>query len=374
MGRDHMRVLHVSDVMGGGVLSAVLAMVEATPELDHHLLARSRAGHDTGADPRELFGSVHLLPTNPVAAIVELRRRCRDLFPDVVHAHSSAAGVIARLAGLDAPVVYSPHCFAFERKDLSRRQRGLVAMVERRLASRTDLLVAVSPAELDLGAELGHRHVAYTPNRAAVVGWPIARYRAPMHIVAAGRIVRQKDWHYFLHVKRYAERELGVEATWEWLGGGSRSDEQELERAGVTVSGWVERDQLLSRMSRAQLFLHTAAWEAAPISILEAAALGVPLVVRGIGSLRSLCVPGIGDSATELAEQIRNLAAAQPWRMAQQRSLALAQRCSRENQARRLLDAYARVCPDQRVEPIGTAFVPSPVVVSSIRGEDIRHG
>lgn len=342
-GEVTMRVLHVSEALGGGITSSILAMVEATPQLDHHLLARPRAGHDTGADVAAAFGSVALLPPDPVRAVLAVRRQARDLFPDIVHAHSSIAGAVVRMAGLHGPgIVYSPHCFAFERRDLSRLQRLAYAGVERALAPRTNVLLAVAPNEIDLAVELGHDEVCYAPNRGAEASGETVRHRDPLHIVSVGRLCRQKDWRYFLHVKRYAETQLGLNATWEWLGGGDPEAERCLTEAGVQVSGWIERRDLLRRMTRAQAYLHTAAWEGAPISILEAASLGLPLALRAIPPLDSLGLPGRCDSVAELAHRIKTLQDPQRWHAAQRQSLALAAAHSRDEQGRRLLEAYER--------------------------------
>jgi len=337
-----MRVLHVSEALGGGITSSILAMVEATPQIDHHLLARPRSGHETGADVGAAFGSVALLPHDPVRAVLSVRRQARELFPDIVHAHSSIAGAVVRLAGLNGPrVVYSPHCFAFERRDLSRVQRLAYAGIERALAPRTNVLLAVAPNEIDLAVELGHDEVCYAPNRGAEPKETV-RHRDPLHVVSVGRLCRQKDWRYLLHVKRYAETQLGLDATWEWLGGGDPEAERCLSAAGVQVSGWIERRDLLRRMSRAQAYLHTAAWEGAPISVLEAAALGLPLALRAIPALDSLRLPGRCDSVAELAHRLETLQDPQRWQAAQRQSLALAATHSRAEQGRRLVDAYER--------------------------------
>ncbi|WGL50997.1 glycosyltransferase [Nocardioides sp. BP30] len=339
-----MRILHVSEALGGGITSAISAMVEATPELDHHLLARPRTAHDTGTDLARLFTSVTMLPRNPVAAVGSVRRRVRELFPDIVHAHSSVAGAVVRIAGLrGARVVYSPHCFAFERRDLSALQRRAFTGIERGLAARTDLLLAVAPSELDLAVGLGHDTVAYAPNRPVDPALRRAGFSRPLHIVAAGRICRQKDWHYLLHVKRYAENQLGLRARWTWLGGGEPADERQLAAAGVEVTGWLGQDEILDRLADAQVYLHTAAWEAAPLSILEAASAGLPLAVRSIPPLDSLDLPGLAGSAVALAHRLADLEAPHHWYAAQRASLTLAARHSREHQRRSLLDAYGRV-------------------------------
>lgn len=339
-----MRVLHVTEAMGGGIITSLLGMVRATPEIDHHIIARARPGHDTGDDWPADFGSVRDLPGNPALAVRAIRRAVRDLYPDVVHAHSSLGGVLARVAGLDRTgIVYSPHCFAFERRDISGLQRRAYELAERALARRTDLFVAVAPHEIDLAAAVGHHQIAYIPNRAFLASLGRARPGAPMRVVTTGRISPQKDWRYLLHVKQYAEQQLGVHADWMWLGGGDREGEDALRAAGVDVTGWLDHEELLERLADAQVYLHTAAWEAAPISIFEAATLGLPLVVRGIPPLASLDLPGLAGSVKDLAEGIARLRSWDCWDAAQAASLELAARHSPESQARHLNLAYARV-------------------------------
>lgn len=337
-----MRVLHVSEAMGGGIVSSLLAMVEATPGVDHHLALWQRREHrGTGDDLRAAFGSVHPLPASPPAAIAALRKAQRDLFADVVHAHSSYAGVLARVAGLDHDrLAYSPHCFALERRNTPRWQRRLADVLERALVARTGLLVGVSPYELELAAALGHERTAYVPNRSLLRPRAEATFADPVHVVTVGRVAPQKDWHYFLHVKRYAESELGVRATWEWLGGGDPDGEAALRDAGVAVSGWIPREELAHRLADAQVYLHTAAWEGAPISVFEAASLGLPLAVRAISPLAGLDLPGAAATPAELAGRIRTLTEPGAWTAGQRASLALAGEHSRSAQARTLYQAY----------------------------------
>ncbi len=338
-----MRVLHVSEALGGGVTSAVVAMVESTPEVDHHLYARPRRQHDIGVDTDRHFASVHEMSGNPLTAVRELRAVVRELFPDVVHAHSSVAGVLVRLAGLDRPsIVYSPHCFAFERRDIGGLARRTYRTVERVLAPRTDLFLAVAPHEMDLAAEIGHRQLAYVPNRTMTEHTPRAEFREPMHIVTVGRVAAQKDWRYLVHLKRYIDEHVGLDASWEWLGDGDPEGERALREVGVQVSGWLERDEVMARLADAQAYVHTAAWEAAPISILEAAGLGLPLAVRSEASLDSLALPGMTHGIAELAARLASLDDEDLWDAAQADSLALAARHSPETQGRLLTRAYER--------------------------------
>ncbi|MDP9821548.1 glycosyltransferase [Nocardioides massiliensis] len=357
-----MRVLHVTEAMGGGIVTSLLAMVGSTPEVDHHLIATARPQHETGDGWRERFASSAELPRRLVGGVTALRRRVRELYPDVVHAHSSYAGVMARLAGLDrTKIAYSPHCFAFERRDISGSQRRAFELVERMLARRTDLFVAVAPHEIDLALGLGHEQVAYVPNRSVLAVNRVAGHALPLRVLTTGRVSAQKDWRYFLHVKQYAEQQLGLVAQWQWIGGGDAEGERALRAAGVEVSGWLPREAVLTEMGRAQVYLHTAAWEAAPISILEAAALGLPLAVRAIPPLQSLRLPGLAGSVTELAEALTALRSPEHWANAQVASRALADRHSSRIQGRELQRAYAQVLASAPHPEPASPWVPSPV-------------
>jgi glycosyltransferase involved in cell wall biosynthesis len=361
------RVLHVTEAMGGGVITSLLTMVDATPELEHHLLARPRGDSDTGDDWSRSFTTSGALPANALGAVAAVRRAVGRIRPDAVHAHSSIAGAVVRAAGLrSTPVVYSPHCFPFERRETGPLQRAAYRLVERMLVPRTDVLAAVSPHELDLAVELGHREVTYVANRTLGIPDRAPQHRPRLRIVTVGRVCAQKDWRFFLHVKRCAESQMGLRADWEWLGGGDPDGEEALRRAGVRVSGWIPRVEVLDRLAGAQVYLHTAAWEAAPVSVLEAAAIGLPLVVRAIPSLRSLGIPG-SASVMDVAEQLRRLEDPAAWRHAQRDVRALHARHSRETQAHQLLELYRRVTrrrstPVDRLAPLGAPLLPEEAV------------
>lgn len=336
-----MRVLHVTEAFGGGITTAILAMVESTSDIEHHLLAQARPEHDVGVDTAVHLASSTELPPGLVAGVRAIRETVRRIRPDVLHAHSSIAGALVRTANPDGvKIVYSPHCFAFERTDVSAARRRAYAAIERALVPRTDVFAAVAPHELDLAAALGHEHLAYVPNRTIAADRPRAQFSLPLRIAAVGRLSAQKDAATFIRLSRYVRTHLDVPTEWTWIGGGERRDEQTLRDAGIDVTGWIPHDRLLGRLSSQQVYVHTAAWEAAPISILEAAALGLPMAVRSIASLDSLEVPGRRRGMQPLADRITELTSATAWSYAQDDSLAFAARHGRSRQHEHLWDLY----------------------------------
>jgi glycosyltransferase involved in cell wall biosynthesis len=64
---------------------------------------------------------------------------------------------------------------------------------------------------------------------------------------------------------------------------------------------------VLDKLRTAQVYLHTAAWEGAPVALLEAAASGLAVVARDIPAISSLDVPLRRSTPHELAELVLSL-------------------------------------------------------------------
>ena len=343
-----MSVLHVIESLGGGVLTAVRDYMLSTPEIQHLVLGRERVADLTGETFDGLAEAVGPAPANLLSATRAVSRAYRHHRPDIVHAHSSFAGVWARLARVPpACIVYTPHCYAFERQDINRVARLSYREAERILARRTGLVIGVSPRELTLAKRLNRRqqasyvpNVARVPDPAATEG-PRPEDR-PLTVVGAGRLCHQKDPAFFGTVAGHL-RERAPEIRLRWLGGGDPGDEQMLRSRGVDVTGWIGRAELLREMSTADVYLHTAAWEGAPITLLEAAASGLPIVARRIPALESLDLPRLERTPTEVARRIVELCEPTTYADARAEALALHDRHHPRHQRARLLRAYRDV-------------------------------
>ena len=154
---------------------------------DYEALARPAECVRVGAMTRE----VH--PALDLAALRELTRLFRERRPDVVHAHSSKAGVLARLAARAArvpKVFYSPRGYGFLMEDRPASSRALYKWMER-AASRIGVVAAVSGGEAELArAEAWAPRVVVVPD--AYLGtWPESPEPRPhdgVVLAAAGRL------------------------------------------------------------------------------------------------------------------------------------------------------------------------------------------
>jgi glycosyltransferase involved in cell wall biosynthesis len=303
------RIVHVTESLGGGTARAMFEFVLSTPSAEHHLIACKREGSEIDVELSELFASSVICRSRWLIP-QQLRRKLRELSPDIVHLHSSWAGLLGRMTATPRRVpkprvLYSPHCFFFERANLSRTVRRLAYRVERVLSARTDLSVCVSPHELNsaLGLRMRAVYVPNTSRRMTALPQGSDQVKPPRpRIITIGRVCEQKDPEFFVRVKQECAR-LGIRADWIWIGEGEQALVERLEGEGIEVTGWLHSPGQL--LSSAGVYLHTAAWEASPMSILEAAELGIPLVVRSIPSLASLGLdPSMLDPAS-LAQEVK---------------------------------------------------------------------
>lgn len=306
------RVLHVTESLGAGVASAISAFTEATPEIEHHLLASERGGSTVGLfDGR--IASWAELPRGK-SAMATIRAHEQKLQPDVIHAHSSWAGLLVR-AGSRSPkrVVYSPHCFAFERRDIAPLARLSILVTELALARRGRTVVACSVREAQLARRLGARDVMFVPNVSLLARADDADntstddLSAPrITIVATGRLSEQKDPAVFGEVVRL------LRVSWPdlravWIGDGDLSMREDLRSVGVEVTGWLEPREVRATLKGASVMVHTARWEGFPIAILDAVCLGVPCVVREAPYAEGLDRNVRGADAPDLALRVSEI-------------------------------------------------------------------
>lgn len=304
------RVLHVTECYASGVRRAIDAVASGVTDVEHLLLWRDP--DEEGAAPSAQFTQDRVLPESPWAWPGAVRRAVRDLDPDLIHAHSSWAGVFCRITDVGVPVVYEPHGFRFADPRTGRAMRWLSRGGERLLAPRTALNLALSEHEAASAQQLAPNvPVTIVPNVPSL--GPAARGESPHpacvdpapRVVMIGRMVSQKDPEFFCDVAELVRAEVpGVE--FRWLGSGSDEQVRMAEDRGVSVSGWLNADELEQELAQPQLYLHTARYEGFPISVLDAASMGLPILARDIPCFNGTGIETIEDSPQAAATAVIN--------------------------------------------------------------------
>jgi glycosyltransferase involved in cell wall biosynthesis len=335
-----MRVLHVTEALGGGVQSAIANYIDHLPEVEHAVYSRARDGQSTYSWSRPVEHERYAGGLG--GFFVRLVRKVRQERPDIVHLHSSFAGAARAVLPPGTAVVYSPHCYAMERRDLGAVPRAGFAAVEWLLARHTRAVIAVSPREAELSRRLSARVPVALALNPAPFEAPASRAPSsdPAEVVMVGRISPQKDPGLFAAVAASTR-----EAPWRyvWIGDGDPDARGRLERAGVEVTGWTPPAEAAQRVARARLYLHTAAWEGGPLSAIEAATLGTPVLARDIPSMISLGYAHAGTRPEQLADAvIRYFSDPEYARHVERSTSSVAERSSPTRMSAGVRDAYAK--------------------------------
>lgn len=313
-----LRILHVSEAFGGGIVGVVAPLAERLTDAGHSVAVAYGVRPETPADVRtELSDRVEVfaLPwrkrtcTEQLSAARALRRLVRDWEPDVVHLHSSFAGVVGSMAlGRGQTLVYSPHGYSFTRSTDGRLRRLAYRAAERYVAHRVDVVAAVSESEAEL-ARKAVRAPAVTVVRNGIPlldpgALPDLPPRNGPLVVGMGRADHQRQPE---AAGRILSRVSEV-ADVEWVGGGTPTDDgiRVLESYGVPVTGWLEQAQARARLAQATAYLHWSAWDGLSLAVLEAMAHDVVVVASDIPANREVLSPAqVCATEEEAAELLR---------------------------------------------------------------------
>jgi glycosyltransferase involved in cell wall biosynthesis len=295
------RVLEVTESFATGTMEVVRLISEHVAAEGHEVTIAYGVRPETPEDLRQRIDpSVEVveLPwegrsvSAQVRAARALRRLCRERRPDVIHLHSSFAGGVgaAALAGM-APTVYTPHAYSFLGAESAAR-RMLYRTAETFVAHRVSMVGAVSESEARLARELGARSVEVIPNGVpelddpASAGQPV---NGRLAVVAMGRIVPQR---LPAETARILASVADIAAI-AWIGGAGPDEglAREVQSLGVPVTGWLDRDEAVRRLSEATVLLNWSAWDSHPLGVLEAMASEVLVIGSGIDANRDIVGP-----------------------------------------------------------------------------------
>lgn len=343
-------VVHVAESFASGTASAIADFVRNYPDAEHHLVYSLRAEAVVAPTEFDGFTSAIEMPAGTVARIRFLRDRLRSMEHAadgvvIVHAHSSKAGGYVRMAvrrSRRRPLLYTPHCYAFERQDVSWPVRQAFRALEWVLSFNTTAVGACSPREARLS-----RWAASSPRVVTVpnVRPPDLPKAEPsgqnrrLRVVGNGRLGPQKDPEFFARAFAAAvASHPDIEGV--WIGGGENQYIDMLHEAGVEVTGWLPRQEALDIMATCDLYLHTALWEGFPISIMEAAGMGMPVVSRRRPYLAGVDMPVIIDAPEDLTAAVGELLDVKRLDRARRDTVAALSRNSDSHQAEALEQLY----------------------------------
>ena len=305
-----MKIIHVTEALGGGVAYCLSQLAQAQAATGHQVLIVHSVRLDTPVDsltklfPPPITMSVlpmvtAISPVSDLRALYLLTKLLRAEQPDVIHLHSSKAGVLgraaAKLCGMGDRMFYSPHGFAFLRSDVSSTKQMLFLNLERFASKLGGTVIGCSGTEADLAlTHVGHARTCLVENSVDLSAVPVATGStdARVRVVTSGRICYQKaPW-------RFRDMAVGcadLPADFVWLGDGDlRADVMvggELP-SNMRITGWLPRTDVYAELAQGDIFVLQSLWEGMPLALIEAQAAGLPAVVSDVVGNRDVVIDG----------------------------------------------------------------------------------
>lgn len=271
--------------------------------------------------PNQYFGNT-FNPFRLRKSFLKIKKIVSEFNPDIVHAHSSFAGVITRLVVRNKiPIVFTAHSFAFT--DGASLFRRLIAPVSERFVSKyTSKIICVS----EFDKKLALRYHIAPPEKLVVIHNGVSSQLADtvreQIIVSVGRLAYPKEYGLLLEAFKQADIPMQLEIV------GDGPDKQKIQEQ-IAQLGLASRvilrsnlqgpEEVRDELAKASVFILISKHEGLPMTILEAMAAGLPVIASRVGGIPeeidSFCGILVNNTKEEIAAAIERLSHSEAQKM-----------------------------------------------------------
>lgn len=226
-------------------------------------------------------------PFRALKAFSLVKKTSLEFSPDIVHAHSSFAGVITRIAIRNKiPTIFTAHSWAFT-NGASVFRKVVASIVERYISKYSSKIICVS--EFDRKLALRFR-IAQSEKLVAVhngVKNQDTNSIRSNSIVSVGRLTYPKEYGLLLEAFKQAKVSMNLEII-----GDGPDKESILEKIidlgltdRVSLLGALAPEEVRNKLSSASVFALISKHEGLPLTIIEAMSAGLPVIASRVGGI-----------------------------------------------------------------------------------------
>lgn len=248
--------------------------------------------------------------THDVKAYKKIKQIISEINPDIVHCHSSKAGIVGRLAAKRCgikKIFYTPNAYAFQNPELSTVKRKVYVYAERILSKHTTTLtINVSKGEMKRALE----NEVDKRDKFTLIYNGIPQIELPLkeelrkelglkenvvYVGVTARCAEQKDPFTFLQIAEAVIAQRG-DIEFVYIGDGPLEEEM---RKWVNEKELEDKIHLLGFRKDAfkivgafDIYLSTALYEGLPYSMIEAMRAGVPIIATDVVGNNEVVISG----------------------------------------------------------------------------------
>lgn len=296
-------ILHAAETLKGGVATIVRQLLRSQEKSSFTTYCITPSEHSSQLEnscPRTIeFKGGRRGWINTVRFLIKFVEAVVRTKPDIVHLHSSFAGIFGRLILLLIPkrnkpiVVYTPHGWPFIMEG-STAKKKLYAYIERTLYYCTDVIICVSNYE----ANLAHRfampdakiRVIYNGVEPPTPSSKLSPYdHSKINLLYIGRFDHAKGFDIATSLMKDLD---GARYHLTAIGEAVQSSLIPPKIENITYTGWLPRDEISPYLQHADLLIMPSRWESFGLVAAEANSYGIPVVASSCCSLPEIIKHG----------------------------------------------------------------------------------
>lgn len=325
MKKEKKKLVHIVESFGGGVYSFLTELTNnITEEFDITILYGQRKETPENFN-KDFNKNIHFVKIEnftrsielkkDLKAIKEVKQYIEQINPDIVHLHSSKAGIIGRLAvnGKRTRMFYNPHGFSFLKQDDSKIKRAIYWWIEKIVAilNRKCTIIGCSQGEYEEAKKLNKNSICINNGVDLEKMQDLIEGLSEKEIdynnvkvCTIGRIGYQKNPELF---NKIAEKFPNIQFT--WIGDGEQKDL--LTSQNITITGWKKREEVIKILNDSDIFILCSLWEGLPYSLLEAMYMKKICIVSNVIGNKNVIEDGkngyIANNISEYIDIINNI-------------------------------------------------------------------
>lgn len=250
-------------------------------------------------------------------AFKKLKSIIKEFKPDIVHTHASKAGALGRKAAQSCNVpiiVHTFHGHVFH-SYFGKIKTSIFKMIERRLAMKSDAIVAISNLQKKELTEI-HKICTKEKTRVIPLGFDLKQFKEKkiskrseerqrhnltkddVAIAIVGRLAPIKNHSYFLDVAEIVLDKLNASVKFFIVGDGPEKEKieervkiiNEKHNNSIILTSWIT--DVATFNSAMDVMCLTSLNEGTPVSLIEAQASGIPVVTTEVGGVKDILLEG----------------------------------------------------------------------------------
>ncbi|MCU7197749.1 glycosyltransferase [Turicibacter sanguinis] len=287
-----MKIVHLVESFGGGVYSFLKDLCNSQALDDEVIVVYSKREQTPDNFQDDFNKNVKLINIQmkreinvqqDLISLFKVYNVLKEVSPDIIHLHSSKAGVLGRIAASllnynHKAVFYNPHGYGFLQQNISKLKRYMYFYIEKIVANINGTIIAVSKGEYEESKKLTNRvlridNAINTDDLNKLIKDKVKT--KDIKIGTIGRISHQKNPQLFNEIaKRFSQYEFI------WIGDGDLK--HELNSPNISVTGWLNRESAVELLNSVDIYIQTSLWEGLPIALLEAMYMQKPVLVTNV--------------------------------------------------------------------------------------------